>query len=85
MRRGEPPTPMRWLANRADVTMSPQIPEAGRPAGWMTTEEAAEYLGLPSVEALYRRIERGQVPARRWGRQYRFRRQDLDALMGREA
>ena len=65
--------------------MSSQIQESGRPLYWMTAEEAAAYLGLPSVDALYRRVERGQVPARRWGRQYRFRRQDLDALMGREA
>ncbi|HVN32032.1 MAG TPA: helix-turn-helix domain-containing protein [Thermoanaerobaculaceae bacterium] len=52
------------------------------PSGWLTAAEAAAYLALPSVEALYRRVERGQVPARRWGRQYRFRIKELDALMG---
>ncbi len=49
---------------------------------WLTAEEAAKYLRLPSVRALYKRVERGQVPARRWGRHYRFRRRDLDVLLG---
>ncbi|HVP69406.1 MAG TPA: excisionase family DNA-binding protein [Anaeromyxobacteraceae bacterium] len=53
---------------------------------WLTAQQAAEYLGLPSVRALYKRIERASVPAeavRRWGRQFRFKREALDALMGR--
>ena len=54
--------------------------EPGRP--WMTATEAAEYLRVPSVRALYKRVERGQVPAHRWGRQLRFRRRELDALLG---
>jgi excisionase family DNA binding protein len=48
---------------------------------WMTATEAADYLRLPSVNALYQRVARGQVKALRLGRQMRFRRRDLDALM----
>ena len=50
---------------------------------WMTPEEAAGYLRLPSVAALYQRHARGQVKAYRiaGGRRMRFRRRDLDALM----
>ena len=48
---------------------------------WMTAAEAATYLCLPTVNALYQRVARGQVKALRLGRQMRFRRRDLDALM----
>jgi excisionase family DNA binding protein len=53
---------------------------------WLTALQAAKYLGLPSVRALYKRIERASVPpdaVRRWGRQFRFKREALDVLMGR--
>ena len=48
---------------------------------WLTASEAASYLRLPTRLALYKRVERGQVPAHRWGRQLRFRRGELDALI----
>ena len=48
---------------------------------WLTAGEAAAYLRLPTVHALYKRVERGQVPAHRWGRLFRFRRSELDALL----
>jgi excisionase family DNA binding protein len=48
---------------------------------WMSAMEAADYLRLPSVNALYQRVARGQVKALRFGRQMRFHRRDLDALM----
>jgi excisionase family DNA binding protein len=54
-------------------------------AGWLSAAEAARYLGLPSTAALCKRVERGQVPAHRWGRLWRFRRSELDALMGPSA
>jgi excisionase family DNA binding protein len=50
---------------------------------WMTAAQAALYLGLPSIRALYQAVRRGQVPARRLGRRLRFLRQDLDATFGR--
>lgn len=48
---------------------------------WFTAEEAAEYLRIPTTKALYQRVARGQMKALRLGRQFRFRRGDLDALM----
>jgi len=49
----------------------------------MTAGEAARYLGLPSIRALYQAVRRGQVPARRLGRRLRFWRQDLDGTLAR--
>lgn len=48
---------------------------------WMTAAEAAEYIRVPTVKALYQRVARGQISHYRWGRHLRFRRRDLDALM----
>lgn len=52
----------------------------------MCPEEAAEYLGLPSVEALYKRTSRLQVPVYRIGnRILRYRAVELDqVLVGQE-
>jgi len=53
-------------------------------AGWLTANEAASYLGLPSRRALYMAIRRGQVPVHRLGRRMRFSAHELDeALRGR--
>ena len=49
---------------------------------WLTAAEAAEYLGLSSVKALYELVRRGVVPAYRLGeRSLRFRREELDKLL----
>jgi hypothetical protein len=49
---------------------------------WLTAKEAADYLRLPSVKALYQRRARGQVKGYPLGpRTLRFRRRDLDALL----
>jgi excisionase family DNA binding protein len=49
---------------------------------WLTASEAAEYLRLPSVKALYQRAARGQIKKYLLGaRVIRFRRRDLDALL----
>lgn len=55
--------------------------DAPRPSSWLNAREAAEYLRLPTVRALYKRIERGQLPAHRFGRQLRFARREIDALL----
>ncbi len=55
---------------------------AGVVSAWLTAADAAAYLGLPSAAALRKRVERGQVPAHRWGRQLRFKRSELDGLVG---
>ena len=44
-------------------------------------ENAATYLGLPSVDALNHRVRRGEVPTYRVGRQLRFREVELDAAV----
>lgn len=50
---------------------------------WLTADEAAFHLGLPSRKALYAAVERGQVPAHRLGRRrLRFRLDELDSLLG---
>ena len=60
----------------------PLSPKDGVLAPWMTAGEAAAYLRLPSAQAVYKRAERGQVRAHRFGpRLLRFRRADLDALL----
>jgi excisionase family DNA binding protein len=50
----------------------------------MTSAEAAAYLRLPSIRALYQAVHRGQVPVRRLGaRRMRFDRAELDGLLAR--
>jgi excisionase family DNA binding protein len=70
----------------AATVQSPTAPtvaanEPMRGHEWMTAAEAADYLRLPTTNALYQRVARGQVKPLRLGRQMRFRRRDLDALM----
>lgn len=48
---------------------------------WLTAKQAASYLRLSSEKAVYERVRRGQIPAFRFGRYYRFRVSDLDALV----
>lgn len=50
---------------------------------WLTAGEATAYLGLPTRKALYAAVERGQVPAHRFGRRrLRFKLDELDHLLG---
>jgi len=50
---------------------------------WLNPQDAASYLGMPSVRALYQSVRRGQVPAYRLGRRLRFRRSELDEVLAR--
>lgn len=51
----------------------------------MNSAEAAAYLRLPSVRALYQAIRRGRVPVHRIGpRSMRFHRSELDAVLARQ-
>ncbi len=62
--------------------MTSAVPPPMEPREWLTASEAAAYLRLPSVKALYQRRARGQIRAYTIGdRRLRFRRRDLDALM----
>ena len=49
---------------------------------WLNTEQARDYLGLPSRKALYQAVRRGQVPVHRLGeKRLRFSRSELDQLL----
>jgi excisionase family DNA binding protein len=50
---------------------------------YVTAADAAEYLGL-SLDALYKRVRAGEVPASRLGRSLRFDLMELDLLMRRQ-
>ena len=51
-------------------------------AGWLTTEEAANYLQV-SVETMRRWGRTGEIPAAKLGNRggFRFRREDLDRFL----
>lgn len=52
---------------------------------WIGPAGAIQHLGLPSLQALYRLIRDHRLPFGRVGRQYRFRRDHLDAWALRRA
>ena len=51
--------------------------------GFLTTEEVLNYLKV-TPRTIYRLIRTGELPALRVGRQWRFRRSDLDAWLERQ-
>ena len=51
------------------------------PSPWLTADQAAAYLGLPSRAALYGAIRRGQVQVHRLGRRMRFSVHELVAAL----
>jgi excisionase family DNA binding protein len=51
---------------------------------FLTTEEVLDYLQV-SVRTIYRLIKAGKIPAFRAGRQWRFRKRDIDAWLGNRA
>lgn len=50
---------------------------------FLTTEEVLDYLQV-NLRTVYRLIEAGKLPAVRVGRQWRFRRSDIDAWLNRQ-
>ena len=50
---------------------------------FLTTEEVLGYLKV-TPRTIYRLIRAGELPAVRIGRQWRFRRSDLDAWLNRQ-
>src|SRR3982751_1348244 len=52
----------------------------GRDEGFLTTEEVLEYLQV-NLRTVYRLIKAGKIPAVRVGRQWRFRKRDIDGWL----
>lgn len=50
---------------------------------FLTTDELLEYLQI-NLRTVYRLIKAGKIPAVRVGRQWRFRKTDIDAWLERE-
>lgn len=50
--------------------------------GFLTTDEVLEYLQV-NLRTIYRLIKAGKIPAVRVGRQWRFRKRDIDAWLER--
>ena len=50
---------------------------------FLTTDEVLEYLQV-NLRTVYRLIKAGKIPAVRVGRQWRFRKADIDAWLERE-
>jgi excisionase family DNA binding protein len=61
--------------------VTPATEASAPPAEWLSAAEAAAYLRLRSVRALYQRVARGQLKVCRLGRSLRFRRRELDTLV----
>lgn len=61
--------------NRGLVATPPSTPEA-----FLTTDEVLAYLQV-NLRTVYRLIDAGKLPAVRVGRQWRFRRKDIDAWL----
>jgi excisionase family DNA binding protein len=55
-----------------------------QPAAFLTTEDVLAYLRV-THRTIYRLARSGELPAVRIGRQWRFRRTDLDAWIDRQA
>ena len=49
---------------------------------FLTTEEVLDYLQV-NVRTVYRMVKRGEIPAVRVGRQWRFRKRDIDAWLAK--
>src|SRR4051812_9220041 len=50
----------------------------GNDEGFLTTEDVLDYLQV-NLRTVYRLIKAGKIPAVRVGRQWRFRKRDIDA------
>ena len=56
------------------------MPHGVNEEGFLTTEEVLEYLQV-NLRTVYRLIKAGKIPAVRVGRQWRFRKRDIDAWL----
>jgi excisionase family DNA binding protein len=61
--------------------METLVPTKLQSEPWLTAEQAAAHLGLPSRKALYQAVRRGQIPVHRFGKRLRFNRAELDRAL----
>ena len=54
--------------------------EDDEPAPWLSTDQAARYLGV-ATRTLYRIVDSSELPAYRFGRVIRLRRRDLEQFV----
>lgn len=45
---------------------------------WLSVNEIASYLGVAAI-TIYRWLDRGQIPAHKVGKQWRFSQEEVDA------
>lgn len=70
--------------HNCEVALEASVRQSAFSRVWLTADDVAEYLGLPSRQAVYQAVRRGEVPAHRLGRRrLRFRRDELDRTLER--
>ncbi len=52
--------------------------ECGGPTQTLSTQEVARFLGMSSIESVVRRVQSGELPAVREGRELRFSLADVE-------
>jgi excisionase family DNA binding protein len=70
-----PSSPCSFLSNRGKILVDRMMDET-----FLTTEEVLAYLQV-NLRTVYRLIKAGKIPAVRVGRQWRFRKRDIDAWL----
>jgi excisionase family DNA binding protein len=54
------------------------------PGPWLNAKQAAAYLAMPSVKAVYQAVRRGQIPVHRFGSRLRFHTEELDKVLSQK-
>jgi excisionase family DNA binding protein len=62
--------------------LTPPISQVGNDENFLTTEEVLDYLQV-NLRTVYRLIKAKKIPAVRVGRQWRFRKKDIDEWLSR--
>ncbi|RKY95828.1 MAG: hypothetical protein DRQ06_02845 [Candidatus Hydrothermota bacterium] len=50
---------------------------------WLTLDQIAEYLQM-STSSIYKMAQKGKIPAYKVGRQWRFRKEEIDAWIKKQ-
>lgn len=62
------------------TVLATMTPPDESPPRWMSSAEAASYLGI-TIRTLYRFIDQGDLPAYRFGRVIRLKQQEVEAFI----